>query len=92
MIVGLTIGGLEQGVNMNLLHTGADGAAAPMPFLQVMAETLKYLEWRSYSGVLITIGHVAFAINFTWMLLQRRAVGATQPTLFRNAPDLEVAR
>ena len=40
--------------------------------------------------MLITIGHVAFAINFTWMLLQRRPVGATQPTLFRNAPDLEV--
>ena len=77
---------------MNLLHTGADGAAAPMPFLQVMAETLKWLEWRSYSGILITIGHIAFAINFTWMLCQRRASGATQPTLFRNAPDMEVAR
>ncbi len=92
MVIALSIGGLEQGVNMNLLHTGADGAAAPMPFLQVMAETLKWLEWRSYSGVLITIGHIAFAINFTWMLAQRRPIGATQPTLFRNAPDMEVAR
>jgi cytochrome c oxidase cbb3-type subunit 1 len=92
MVIALSVGGLAQGVDMNLLHTGADGAAAPMPFLQVMANTLKYLEWRSYSGVLITIGHVAFAINFTWMLCQRRSAGATQPTLFRNAPDMEVAR
>lgn len=92
MVTALTIAGLEQGINMNVLHAGADGAKAPLPFLHVMAETLKWLEWRSYSGVLITIGHVAFAINFAWMLFQPRPVGATQPTLFRNAPDLEVAR
>jgi cytochrome c oxidase cbb3-type subunit 1 len=93
MIVALTIGGLEQGINMNILPTNPDGTAAePMAFLQVMAETLKWLEWRSYSGVLITVGHVAFAINFAWMLAQPRRAGATKPTLFRNAPDLEVAR
>lgn len=93
MILALTIGGLEQGINMNVLPTGADGAPAePMAFLQVMVETLKWLEWRSYSGVLITIGHIAFAINFTWMLCQRRPAGATRPTLFRNAPEMEVAR
>lgn len=92
MVTALTIGGLEQGINLNVLHAGADGAKVPMPFLHVMAETLKWLEWRSYSGVLITVGHLAFAINFAWMLCQRRPAGDTQPTLFRNAPDLEVAR
>jgi cytochrome c oxidase cbb3-type subunit 1 len=92
MVLVLTVGGLEQGINMNVLHAGADGVPAAKNFLEVMAETIKYFEWRSITGVLITVGHIAFAVNFTWMLLQRRTPGATQPTLFRHAPDLEVAR
>jgi cytochrome c oxidase cbb3-type subunit 1 len=89
MVLALTVGGLEQGINMNVLH---GDPAAPKPFLEVMAATLKWLEFRSYAGILMTIGHVAFAINFAWMLCQTRPVGATRPTLFRTAPDMEVAR
>ncbi len=93
MIGALTIGGIEQGINMNVLPTNPDGTAGePMAFLNVMAQTLKWLEWRTYSGILITVGHVAFAINFAWMLWQPRKPGITQPALFRNAPDMEVAR
>jgi cytochrome c oxidase cbb3-type subunit 1 len=92
MVVALTIGGLQQGMNMNVMQIGPDGVPFAKNFLEVMAETLKWLEWRSYSGVLITVGHLAFAINFAWMLARPRPAGSSQPTLFRNAPDLEVAR
>ena len=92
-VIVLSVGGIEQGIAQNVTPMGADGqAGAPVPFLEVVAMTIKYLELRSYAGVLITVGHLAFAINFTWMLLQPRSAGATAPTLFRNAPAMEVAR
>ncbi|MBC8008826.1 MAG: cbb3-type cytochrome c oxidase subunit I, partial [Burkholderiales bacterium] len=92
-VIVMSIGGLEQGIKMNVLPTGADGQpGAPTAFLEVVIATVKWLELRSYAGVLITIGHLAFAINFVWILVQRRRTGETSPTLFRNAPDMEVAR
>lgn len=92
-VIVLSVGGIEQGIAQNVTPMGADGqAGSPVPFLEVVAMTIKYLELRSYAGVLITVGHLAFAINFTWMLLQPRSAGATAPTLFRNAPAMEVAR
>lgn len=92
-VVALSVGGLEQGIKQNTLPVGADGQlGSPADFMEVVAVTIKWLQLRSYAGVLITIGHIAFAINFVWMLAQRRPVGATEPTLFRNAPDMEVAR
>lgn len=92
-VVVMSVAGIQQGLNMNTLPVGADGqAGSPMPFLEVVAHTIQWLELRTVAGVIIAIGHVAFAINFTWMLIKPRAAGATEPTLFRNAPDLEVAR
>jgi hypothetical protein len=40
----------------------------------------------------MTVGHIAFAANFIWMLLMPRAAAATLPTLFRNPVGLEVTR
>ena len=82
-VVGLSIGGIKQGLEMN---------NADIPFLTVVANTIPYLLSRSLSGVLITIGHLAFAVNFAWMLLRPRASQETAPTLFRTPPELEVAR
>jgi cytochrome c oxidase cbb3-type subunit 1 len=82
-VVGLSIGGIKQGLEMN---------NADIPFLQVVANTIPYLLSRSLSGILITIGHLAFAVNFSWMLLRPRASQKTAPTLFRNPPEMEVAR
>ncbi len=93
-VVGLSAAGILQGIAMNL--PPADGASL-VPFLStaevkgIIERTLPWLEMRSYTGVLITIGHIAFAINFAWMCLQPRQAGATRPTLFRPAPDLDVA-
>jgi len=92
-VVGLSIGGIAQGLAMNTLPAGADGQpGAPVAFMEVVADMIKYLEIRTIAGVIISIGHIAFAVNFTWMLVQPRKTGATEPTLFRNAPDLEAAR
>jgi cytochrome c oxidase cbb3-type subunit 1 len=86
-VVALTIGGLRQGIELNLPLK--DGSV--VPFIDVVKHTIPYLFTRSVAGVLMTIGHLAFAVSFFWMLLKPRAVGASAPTLFRNPPALEVA-
>lgn len=84
-VVGLSLGGVLQGLALN------DVENYPA-FMQVVELTKKYLLSRSYAGILITVGHVAFAVNFAWMLLTPRAAGATAPTLFRNPSAMEVSR
>jgi len=82
-VIALSIGGVKQGLEMN---------NPDIPFMDVVRNTLPYLFSRSAAGILITIGHIAFAVNFTWMLLKPRESSATAPTLFRNAPTMEVVR
>jgi cytochrome c oxidase cbb3-type subunit 1 len=80
-VVVMSIAGVKQGLGMN---------DANIAFLKIVEETVIYLKLRSYAGILITIGHIAFALNFAWMILTPRAEN-TAPTLFRNPdPDLEV--
>ena len=76
MVSALQIGGWYQGLEMN---------NAEIPFLETVQNTLPWLKARSVSGVLITIGHVAFAINFFWMLF---AAGATRA---KSGPTLLVS-
>jgi cytochrome c oxidase cbb3-type subunit 1 len=91
-VVVMSIAGIQQGLALNALQVGEDGlAGSPIPFLTIVANNIQWLELRTVAGLVIAIGHIAFAINFTWMLVQPRQAGATEPTLFRNAPDLEVA-
>jgi cytochrome c oxidase cbb3-type subunit 1 len=86
MVIILSIVGTKQGLAMN---------NANIPFLSmeetdVVRATIGGLRWRSYTGILITVGHLAFAINFVWMILKPR-VENSAPTLFRHPdPDLEV--
>lgn len=77
----LSVGGVKQGIEMNNPN---------IPFIDTVKHTIQYLEMRSYAGVLITVGHVAFAVNFTWMLIRPRTVGATAPTLFRTGPEIHL--
>jgi cytochrome c oxidase cbb3-type subunit 1 len=58
-IVPLSIGGILQGEAMN---------DAKIPFIKVVALTLPYLKIRTVSGILLAIGHLAFAANLVWML------------------------
>ena len=57
--VGLTIGGLIQGFRMN---------DARVPFLDLTVSTVPWLVSRSVAGILMTTGHIAFAILVYRML------------------------
>jgi cytochrome c oxidase cbb3-type subunit I len=82
-VVPLTIGGTLEGMGM---------LNPDVPFLDpskpsVVGMTLPYLKLRSFSGKLIFLGHLAFAISFCWMVarwLQARRRGpgpASSPAL-----------
>ncbi|MDX2186833.1 MAG: cbb3-type cytochrome c oxidase subunit I [Opitutaceae bacterium] len=88
MVLALSIGGVDQGINLNT----ADEQGNVVGFMQVIELLKAYLLTRSVSGILITIGHIAFAVNFTWMLLRPKAPADTAPTLFANPPQMEVTR
>jgi cytochrome c oxidase cbb3-type subunit 1 len=62
MILALYIGGWRQGLSLN---------NADIDFIEIVKSTIPWLHARSVSGLLIAIGHVAFAINFFWMVVAR---------------------
>lgn len=73
MLIALHIAGWMQGLQMN---------DATIPFLDIVQMTLPWLKARSVSGIFLTVGHVAFAINFFWMLFAAGAYRTKQvPTL-----------
>ncbi|MGC6455810.1 MAG: cbb3-type cytochrome c oxidase subunit I [Coraliomargaritaceae bacterium] len=83
MVVALQVGGWYQGLEMN---------NAEIPFLEIVQNTVPWLKARTVSGVLITIGHIAFAINFFWMLFAAGAVRAKSgPTLLESSSGKEAA-
>jgi cytochrome c oxidase cbb3-type subunit 1 len=61
--VSLTVGGWLQGVQLN---------DPSIEFLEIVQDMIPYLISRSVAGVLITIGHIAFAV-LMWQVLVRRA-------------------
>lgn len=81
----LALGGLAQGAAIN------DPEQYP-EFVQVMQRILPYLFTHSLGVILLAVGHLAFAVNFTRLLLQAALSGAPAPDLFRDAPQLEAAR
>ncbi len=87
-VVGLSIGGVVQGLMMN--HTSPDGSVT-YTVLQVVEATIPYLFSRSVAGILITVGHLAFAVNFFWMLSKKPVSQSSAPTLFRNPEEMELA-
>ena len=75
MVCALQIGGWYQGLQMNDAENYPD-------FLEIVQNTMPWLKARSISGLMILIGHIAFAVNFFWMLFAAGAVRAKQgPTL-----------
>jgi cytochrome c oxidase cbb3-type subunit 1 len=79
-VVPLTLGGALQGKAM---------LNPDIPFLattkySVVTMTIPYLKMRSYSGMLIFVGHLAFAASFAWIAWRwlktlRPAPAALQP-------------
>ena len=49
--VGLTLGGVLQGLSLNDPN---------VPFLDIVADTIPFLVSRSFAGILMTVGHLAF--------------------------------
>lgn len=76
--LGLTWGGIEQGLAMN---------NPDIPFLKVVEMTIPWLWSRSIAGTLMTVGHVAFAI-LVWKMLRRDGEWLTGPTLFTSRRSL----
>ncbi|MFP4156628.1 MAG: cbb3-type cytochrome c oxidase subunit I [Opitutales bacterium] len=73
MVVALQTGGWIQGLEMN---------NPEIAFLDTVRNTIPWLKARSISGLFLTVGHIAFAVNFFWMLFAAGAVRAKQgPTL-----------
>jgi cytochrome c oxidase cbb3-type subunit 1 len=60
-VVPLSVGGILQGQAMN---------DATIPFLKVVGLTIPYLKIRTLAGVILAVGHLAFAVNIVWMLVR----------------------
>ncbi len=74
--IGLTWGGVTQGRMMN---------NPDIPFLDIVGEMIPYLYSRSVAGVLLTVGHVAFAV-LAWKMIRRRGALMKGPTLLGRRP------
>ncbi|MBX3733265.1 MAG: cbb3-type cytochrome c oxidase subunit I [Verrucomicrobiae bacterium] len=44
---------------------------ASLPFLEVVQITIPWLKLRTWSGILLAVGHVAFCVNLGWILARR---------------------
>jgi cytochrome c oxidase cbb3-type subunit 1 len=76
MLFSLHVAGWMQGMQLN---------DATIPFLDIVQNTIPWLKARSISGLFLTVGHVAFAINFFWMLFAAGSVRVKQgPTLLSS--------
>ncbi len=82
-VVPLLIGGVIQGMQMN------DPANHP-EFLDIVRATLPYLFIRSMAGLVLFVGHAAFALNVIWMLARPRSVAEVAPTLFRMPEAMQL--
>ena len=70
--IGLTWGGWFQGLKMN---------NPDIPFIDIVRYTVPFLWSRSFAGLLMTIGHIAFAVLVVRMVYRTRRFGVG-PTLF----------
>ena len=77
VVVSLIFGGWLAGNQMN---------DATVPFLEVVESMLPWLKIHSMGVVFVAIGHLAFIINFLWMLFATGFIRAKQgPTLLGSA-------
>jgi cytochrome c oxidase cbb3-type subunit I len=72
--IGLTWGGWIQGLKMD---------DPDVPFLDIVRYTVPFLASRTAAGVLMTIGHIAFAV-LAWKMFAGSGVRLVGPTLFTS--------
>jgi cytochrome c oxidase cbb3-type subunit 1 len=80
--VGLTWGGWIQGTMLNDPDT---------PFLEIVSYTIPFLWSRSFAGILMTIGHLAFAI-LVFKMIRRDGEWLVGPTLFTSDRKLSIKK
>lgn len=79
----LTVGGVEQGMEL---------ANPNIAFLDIVRSTIPWLRIRSFAGVSMTLGQLAFCASMLWLLARRPGVD-TGPTLLgseRSSPGSSV--
>ncbi|MGF1483086.1 MAG: cbb3-type cytochrome c oxidase subunit I [Opitutales bacterium] len=80
------------------LFTNSDGERywiknVVTPFDNIVKNLLPWLFSRSVAGILMTVGHIAFAINFAWIVIGARGQhSGTGPTLLAPLSDEARAR
>jgi len=80
--IGLTFGGVWQGAMMN---------NPDIPFLSIVEKMIPFLWSRTLAGLLLTAGHVAFAI-LVWHMVRRNGTWLVGPTLFTSNRTLSSTR
>ncbi len=83
-IAALLMGGWIQGLQMNAL----DESGAPVyDFLKVVGYTVPWLRVRLAGEVLLFAGHLAFAVNFSWLLAELLMSEIAGKTKARIGPE-----
>jgi cytochrome c oxidase cbb3-type subunit 1 len=80
--VGLSIGGWLQGLAM---------LDASRPFMESVAVTIPYLQWRSVGGSLMVLSHLIFVGHFMAMALRFGPIRTGAALFTRPARALELA-
>ena len=84
-VVVMTIHGVMQGMAMNNGADFKDGTDAAGHLLRgIASSSLLWNGLRTGFGTMMLLGHVAFAINFFWMIGSKRRDDGTGPTLFKS--------
>ncbi|MGB0184453.1 MAG: cbb3-type cytochrome c oxidase subunit I [Opitutales bacterium] len=78
MVFALQIGGWIQGLQMN---------NPEIAFLDVVQNTMPWLKARSVSGFLLLVAHIAFAVNFFWMLFAAGKIKSKDTPTLLNAKE-----
>lgn len=85
MVSALQIGGWIQGMDMNALIQDGDVWITKYTFLEIVERTKPWLYLRSLSGLLLTIGHMAFAVSVFWIIFMPGDPNQkTEPTLLTS--------
>jgi len=80
MVVSLQLGGWLQGLAMNAVND--DGTVVYSKWVEIVEITRPWLWLRSISGLMITVGHIAFFVSVFWMIFRPASkTDETTPTL-----------
>ncbi len=83
-VLAMCIGGWIQGIQIN-------NPGAYPDFVDVVGNTMPWLVAGSLAGILLLLGHAAFAIHFFWILLRPEIPDESRSKLFKEPKHMKVA-